>query len=87
MCNALGRRPPRFSIPVVPVRVTAGMLEDAAKIFGINHPLNRATIDKYLEDIAVDSRLIQTELGFKPHFNLAGGWQDTVQEMRCLKIL
>jgi UDP-glucose 4-epimerase len=87
MCKALGRKPPRFSIPAAPVRVTAGVLENAAKIIGFTFPLNRATIDKYLEDIAVDSRLIQTELGFKPQFDLAGGWQDAVQEMRCLKIL
>ena len=87
MCKALGRKPPRFSIPAAPVRVTAGVLENAAKIVGSTSPLNRATIDKYLEDIAVDSRLIQTELGFKPQFDLACGWQDAVQEMRCLKIL
>ncbi len=87
MCNALGQKPPHFSIPVAPVRTAVGLLEDTARIFGINQPITRATIDKYLEDVAVDSRLIQTELGFKPHFDLAGGWQDTVQEMRCLKIL
>ncbi len=87
MCRALGRKPPRLSIPVAPVRVTAGLLENAAKIIGFTSPLTRATIDKYLEDIAVDSRLIQTELGFKPQFDLAGGWRDAVQEMRCLKIL
>jgi hypothetical protein len=63
------------------------MLEDTARIFGIDQSVTRATIDKYLEDIAVDSRLIQTELGFEPRFDLAGGWKDTVQEMRCLKIL
>jgi len=87
MCKALGRKPPRFFIPVAPVRLTAGVLENAAKIFGFTSPLNRATIDKYLEDIAVDSRRIQTELGFKPQFDLAGGWQDAIREMRCLKIL
>ena len=87
MCNALGRRPPWVSIPVAPVRASVGLLEDTAKIFGINQPLTRATIDKYLEDVAVDSSLIRTELGFEPHFDLFRGWKDTVREMRCLKIL
>jgi len=87
MCKALGRKPPRFSIPAAPVRIATGALEDMAKIIGLTPPLNRATIEKYLEDVAVNSRLIQTELGFKPQFDLAGGWQDAVQEMRCLKIL
>lgn len=87
MCDALGRKPPLFSIPAAPVRLATGLLEDVAKVCGFTPPLIRATIDKYLEDIAVDSRLIQTELGFKPHFDLSSGWRDTVQEMRCLKIL
>ena len=44
--------------------------------------VGRATIDKYTEDIAVDSQLIQEELGFVPKFGLLAGWKDTVQEMR-----
>ncbi|MBI4633162.1 MAG: NAD-dependent epimerase/dehydratase family protein [Deltaproteobacteria bacterium] len=83
MCHALGRRPPPFSLPVSPVRFTAGMLEDAAQMIGLKSPIVRSTIDKYVEDIAVDGGLIQKELGFRPKFNLTDGWQDTVQEMRC----
>ena len=41
-----------------------------------------AAIDKYTEDIAVDSSRIQAELGFKPQYDLRSGWQETVQEMR-----
>jgi len=39
-------------------------------------------IDKYTEDIAVSSQRIQTELGFKPQFDLESGWRETIQEMR-----
>jgi len=42
----------------------------------------RATIDKYTEDVAVDSRRIQNELGFKPQYDLESGWRETIQEMR-----
>jgi nucleoside-diphosphate-sugar epimerase len=42
----------------------------------------RATIDKYTEDVAVESRRIQKELGFKPKYDLSAGWSETIQEMR-----
>ena len=58
------------------------MFEDAGRLINFRSPIVRATIDKYTEDLAVDSRRIQTELGFKPQFDLKSGWQETVQEMR-----
>jgi nucleoside-diphosphate-sugar epimerase len=30
----------------------------------------------------MDSRRIQTELGFTPQCDLSAGWQETIQEMR-----
>jgi UDP-glucose 4-epimerase len=82
ICGALGRRPPRFSLPIATTRTTAGMLEDGAKLFGRRSPITRSTIDKYTEDIAVDSERIQKELGFKPQYDLRTGWKETVREMR-----
>lgn len=82
MCLALGRKPPLFSLPVAPVRGTVDLLAEALKIVGYKSPVTRASIDKYLEDVAVDCQLIQKELGFAPRFDLYTGWQDTVQEMR-----
>jgi UDP-glucose 4-epimerase len=82
MCKALGRKPPRLSLPVGPVRLAAGILEDMGHKIGYQLPIGRATIDKYTEDIAVSSERIQTELGFKPQYDLLTGWQETIQEMR-----
>ena len=82
ICDALGRRPPGFALPVSPVRWAAGLMEDGAHLFGLQAPVTRATIDKYTEDIAVDSRRIRDELGFVPQYDLAAGWQETVKEMR-----
>ncbi len=82
MCEALGRTPPRISFPIGPVRWIVGILEDAGRMIGYQSPIGRATINKYTEDIAVSSQRIQAELGFKPQFNLAAGWRETVQEMR-----
>ena len=59
-----------------------GILEDVGRIIGFKSPVVRATIDKYTEDIAVDSQLIQKELGFMPKYDLSAGWREVVQEMR-----
>jgi nucleoside-diphosphate-sugar epimerase len=39
-------------------------------------------IDKYVEDVAVDGSLIQSELGFRPAYNLDSGWREAIREMR-----
>ncbi len=84
ICAALDRKPPRFSLPISPVRFAVGIVEDTMQRVGINPPIMRATIDKYIEDVAVDSKLIQRELGFAPKYDLLRGWKDAVHEMRRL---
>ena len=87
ICQALGRKPPRFSVPVGPARFMAGLMEDTLRLVGRKSPIGRDTIDKYTEDIAVSSQRIQTELGFKPQYDLQTGWQERVQEMRKTGLL
>jgi len=82
ICRALGKKPPGFSLPMGPVRLAAGLMEDAAGFMGVSPPVTRAAIDKYTEDIAVDGSRIQEELGFRPLYDLDAGWKATVQEMR-----
>ena len=82
ICQALGRTPLRFSVPVGPARFMVGLMEDTFRLVGRKSPISRDTIDKYTEDIAVDSQLIQKELGFKPQFDLKTGWHETIQEIR-----
>jgi UDP-glucose 4-epimerase len=82
LCDALGRRPPRLSLPLGPIRFLAGAIEDAGQAFRIKTPILRATIDKYTEDVAVDGRKFCTQTGFVPKYDLADGWRETVDEMR-----
>jgi len=82
ICAALGRKPPRLSLPIGPVRWAVSILENAGRMIGYQSPIGRATINKYTEDIAVSSQRIQTELGFKPQYDLQSGWRETIQEMR-----
>lgn len=71
-----------FSLPVTPTRLAFGLLENAVSVLGWRSPLNRAMLDKYLKDVAVDGSKIQREIGFIPQYNLARGWQEMIQEMR-----
>jgi nucleoside-diphosphate-sugar epimerase len=82
VCDALGRKAPRFSLPERPVRWTAGLLEDLTRLAGFKSPIGRAVLDKYMEDLAVSGERIQQELGFSPEFNLAEGWAETILKMR-----
>jgi UDP-glucose 4-epimerase len=82
MCMGLDRKAPRFSLPLRPIRFAAGMVEDAARLVGRKPPITRATIDKFTEDTAIDSRRIQRDLTFVPKYDLNAGWKETVQEMR-----
>lgn len=84
MCESLGRTPPRFSLPVKPVRLAAGILEECARFLGRQSPIVRATVNKYTEDIAVSSQRIQMQLGFEPQYDLLTGWRETVREMKKL---
>ncbi len=82
ICTALGRKPPRISIPTGPARLAAGLLEGIAHLAGRRSPITRATVDKYTEDIAVDSSRIRTALQFHPEYTLTAGWEEAIQEMR-----
>jgi len=82
MCAALARKPPAFSLPERPARLAAGMLENLFRVAGRQTPISRAAIAKFTEDVAVDSRRIQEELGFEASYSLEEGWGDTIQEMR-----
>ena len=82
ICSALGRKPPRLSLPVGPIRIVAGLIEKGANAIGIKTPITREMIDKYTEDIAVDGSLIQKELGFIPRYDLKTGWEDAIRKMR-----
>src|SRR4030042_5217376 len=82
ICSALGRKPPRFSLPAGLSRILAGVIEKGGHSTGLKPPAIWAMIDKYTEDIAVEGSLIQKELGFIPQYDLKTGWEETIKESR-----
>lgn len=81
MSAALGQRPRRVHLPVRPVRLAAGLLEDGLRIFGKESSIGRRTVDKLVEDIAVSGTMIQRQLGYRPHYDLAAGWRETISQL------
>ena len=82
ICSALGRKPPRWFLPVGPTRTLIRLIEKGSHAIGLKPPITLEMIDKYTEDIAVDGSLIQKELGFVPQYDLKTGWEETIGEMR-----
>jgi len=82
ICTALGRTPPRWSLPLAPTRSAIKIIEKVCRFFGYKPPVTQESLDKYTEDIAVDGNLIQRELGFVPQYDLHAGWEDALREMR-----
>ena len=46
ICQAVGRTPPRLSLPVGPARFMAGLMEGTFRLMGQKSPISRDTIDK-----------------------------------------
>ena len=79
---ALGRRPPRLSIPVAFARVAISVFEGVCRLCAKTPPVTQAALQKYTEDVAVSGQRIKDELGFEPRWSLAKGWQKTIAEMK-----
>src|SRR5438132_2784178 len=67
---ALGRKAPRFHLPVAPVRALASFVHASERL------------EKYLEDLAVAGTRFQRCTGFRPKVDLRSGWEATIRGMR-----
>lgn len=81
MSAALGKRAARFSLPTRYAKTLAGILEDGLRAMGKSSPVNRSTMDKFVEDIAVSGAKMQKHLGYTPAIDLAEGWRETIRQM------
>ncbi|HEX8709850.1 MAG TPA: NAD-dependent epimerase/dehydratase family protein [Pyrinomonadaceae bacterium] len=79
MSEALGRPVTAIRLPKSAVRLAAGVWEDGWRLAGKSSSVGRATVDKFVEDVAVSGVKIQ-QLGFRPQYDLRAGWRATVKE-------
>lgn len=82
MSAALGKKTPALHLPLAPIGLGIGLAENLGKFFRVKSPVNRALLEKLLEDVAVSGKKIQNELGFRPQFDLAAGWRETVSSQQ-----
>ena len=78
MARSLNQSLPRLKIPRAPVSLGVNLAETAGNLIGVKSPINRALLDKLLEDIAVSNEKMRRELRFTAQFNLLEGWRETV---------
>lgn len=79
MSEALNQPAPRLRLPKSPIRFAAGVLEQSFKLIGRDAPVDRRMIDKLTEDVAVTCPKIQSELGYRPQYDLRTGWREAVR--------
>ncbi len=79
MSKALGKRVPKTHLPLWPVKLGIGLADNVGKLLKINSPVNRALLEKLLEDVAVSGDKLRDELSFYPQYDLKSGWVETVR--------
>ena len=82
ICQTLGRPAPRLHVPLALARAGAAGLERAFALVGRQAPHTQSTLEKFVEDASYSGQRIQTELGFRPAYDLEAGWQETIAELR-----
>lgn len=80
--EAAGKKGFRLSLPEMPIRIGVAAVEKLARTIGIRLPVSTSLLEKFLEDVAVDGGKIHSELGFRPEFDLAAGWRETLHGRR-----
>ena len=75
MCQALGRKPSRWRLPVAPVKAGARLAEIGFSLIGRRSPITCSIVDKVIEDVAVSGARLERELSFVPRVRLLAGWQ------------
>jgi len=79
--RSLGSRPPRLRLPLGLARAALAGVELAFRAVRRRPPAGRATLAKYIEDVAVSSARLR-ETGFVPRWTMQDGWREAVRAMR-----
>jgi UDP-glucose 4-epimerase len=79
ICEALGRTPPRWSVPLSALRC-AGRLGDAViRVTGRSLPVHSGMVERLIGSAHYDSTLIERTLGFHPKWDLRKALPGMVQ--------
>lgn len=82
ICSALGRTPPRFSIPLGLASGAVWLASAMRQHRGASGTWSAESLRRYTENLAVEGALVQRELGYSPRYDLDSGWRHTVAALR-----
>jgi nucleoside-diphosphate-sugar epimerase len=68
---------PKTHIPVAPVRLASGLVEDVCRALHVEPPIFRRRVDFFVKNRAFDITKAKTELGFKPSVSMQEGIRRT----------
>ena len=75
-------REPRRRLPLLPIRLAAGIVEDLCAPFGIQPPIYRRRVDFFRSDYAFDIGKARRLLGYRPEFDVETGVRRTMEWYR-----
>ena len=81
MRAALGRKRPRLSIPMKALRAAARFGDMAGRVRGRRFFFDSDVLEKLASSAWYNSRKIETELGFKPAYDLEKALPEMVREL------
>ncbi len=79
---ALGRKKPRLSIPIKALHAAARLGDMAGQMRGSRFSFNSDALDKLSSSAWYSSRKIETELGFKPAYDMEKALPEMIAELR-----
>lgn len=78
LARCLNRRSCGPSLPLKPMLIAAGLVEDTCRLFNIDPPIYRRRMDFYLNDIEFDCSKAKRILGWHPRTDLETGFRKTL---------
>ena len=83
ICDALERPRPRFNLPIAPIRWAVRLASGTASLLRVKLPIGPATVDRYVEDMVIDTSKIHDRLGFESAYDPQTGWRETIKQLRA----
>lgn len=87
ICRALGAKPPRLRVPLVPLQLTAAVLETVLPPLRIEPPLHRRRLDFFIKSFQFDGSAARAVLGYLPTIEFAEGVRRTAEWYQLMHLL
>ena len=83
LARAAGRRSAGPRLPLAPMLLLAGLIEDTCRVFGVKPPIYRRRMDFYRNDAEFDCSRARNVLGWRPEVDIDEGFRRTLDSYRA----